>query len=213
MLLNRICERIQREFPDARIVEIVEDLNDIQKDFCIETEILKTTGNLTIVANTITYTLLTAFSTLDKILRIDYLDSTGAFVDEEDSLKSDIKPDGTITFYDYYGDAITTISDTIATIKFYYTYTPAVLSSGTLSASPDIPSQLHQGLVHGVLAKYYSLFPAITKSFSDGSTAKVKDFQSAQFNEMKYREYVIKAKKLANMEKSELTIFTKADQF
>jgi len=204
MILEKICERIQREFSDVRIVEIVEDLNDIQKDFVIETEILKTTGNLTIVANTVTYTLLTEFSTLDKVLRVDFLDST---------LKMDIKPNGTITFYDYYGDAITEIPSGITTIRFYYTYHPATLSSGTLSATPDIPSQLHEALVYGELARLHSIMPTLVKTFQDGSTAKIKDFQSLQFNEMKYREFIIKAKKIANTEKSDLGIFIKADQF
>jgi len=213
MILEKICERIQREFSDVRIVEIVEDLNDIQKDFVIETEILKTTGNLTIVANTVTYTLLTEFSTLDKVLRVDFLDSTGALVDDEDTLKMDIKPNGTITFYDYYGDAITEIPSGITTIRFYYTYHPATLSSGTLSATPDIPSQLHEALVYGELARLHSIMPTLVKTFQDGSTAKIKDFQSLQFNEMKYREFIIKAKKIANTEKSDLGIFIKADQF
>ena len=212
MQLNRIIERIQREFPDVRIVEIVEDLNDIQKDFCIETEILKTSGNITVVANTITYTLLTEFPTLDKVIRVDFLKSTGAFVDDEDTLKMDIKPNGTVTFYDYYGDAITEIP-TGTTIKVYYTYHPATLSSGTLTASPDIPSQLHEALVFGELARLHSIFPTMVKQFTDGSTARIKDFQSLQFNEVKYREFVIKAKKIANTEKSDLTIFTKAEQF
>ena len=213
MTLQRICERIQREIPQVKIPEIVEDINEIQKDFCVETEILRKTGDITIVANTVTYTLLTEFSTLDKVLRVDFLDSSGVLVDEEDTLKMDIKPDGKVTFYDYYGQAITTIPSGIATIRVYYSYTPATLVSGTLTASPDIPDHLHDGLVHGELARLYSRIPTIVKAFPDGSTAQTKDFQSMQYNEVKYREYVIKAKKLANIEKSLLDSKTKPDYF
>ena len=213
MILQRICERIQREFPQVKIAEIVEDLNEIQKDFCIETEILKKSGDLTIVAATVTYTLLTEFSDLDKILRVDFLDANSKFLEGEDTLKMDIKPNGTITFYDYYGQTITEIPSGISTIRFYYSYVPATLVSGTLSASPAIPDQLHDGLIHGELARLYSRFPVIAKTFSDGSTAQVKDFSSVQYNEAKYKEYVIKAKKLANIEKSLLDSKTKADQF
>lgn len=213
MTLGRICERVQREFPSVKIAEIVEDINEIQKDFCIETEILKTSGDLTIVASTVTYTLLTEFSTLDKVLRVDFLNSSGVLVDEDDTLKMDIKPNGTVTFYDYEGDSITSIPNGISTIRFYYSYTPATLVSGTLTASPDIPDQLHDGLVHGELARLYSRIPMVVKQFPDGSTAQTKDFQSLQYNEAKYREYVIKAKKLANIEKSLLDTKTNADQF
>ncbi len=212
MILQRIIERVQREFPGVKAGEVVEDINEIQKDFCIETEILKKSTNLTVVANTVTYTLLTEFPTLDKILRVDFLDSTGELVDEEDTLKMDIKPDGTITFYDYYGDAITEIPSG-TTPKFYYTYTPATLVVGTLTASPDIPSQLHEGLVCKELANLHSKIPTIIKQFTDGSTARTKDFQSIQLNESKYHEYVVKAKKLANAEKSELTMNSKPDYF
>lgn len=212
MTLQRILERIQREFPDVKGAEIVEDLNDIQKDYAIETEILRTSGNITVVANTVSYTLTTEFSTLDKVLRVDFLDSTGALVDEEDTLKMDIKPNGVVTFYDYYGDAITEIP-TGTTIRVYYSYTPATLVIGTLTASPDIPSQLHDGLVYGELARLYSRIPTMVKTFQDGSTSKVKDFNSVQFNEAKYREYVIKGKKLANQEKSSLNSYSKPDYF
>jgi len=213
MTLKRILERIQREFPDIKGVELVEDINEIQKDFCTETDILKKSGNLTIVTDTVTYTLSTAFTTLDKILRIDFLDSTGALVSETDTLKIDIKPDGKITFYDYYGDTITTIPTTIATITFYYTYFPAVLVITALTASPEIPDQLHEGLIYGELARLYSRIPTIMKTFQDGSIARTKDFQSIQYNEAKYKEYTIKAKKMANAEKSRLTGFSQADQF
>lgn len=212
MQLIRIIERIQREFPNVKAGEIIEDLNDIQKDFCIETEILKKSTNLTVVANTVTYTLTTEFPTLDKVLRVDFLNSTGTLADRENTLKMDIKPDGTITFYDYYGQAITTIPSGI-TPKFYYTYIPTALVVGTLTASPDIPSQLHEGLIYGELARLHSSTPTIIKQFQDGSIAKTKDFQSIQLNESKYREYVIKAKRLANAEKNELDFKTNADQF
>lgn len=212
MQLNRICERIQREFPDVRIPEIVEDINDIQKDFCIETEILKTSGNLTAVASTVTYTLLTEFPTLDKILRVDFLDSDGNPLETTETLKMDIRPDGTITFYDFYGGSLTELPSG-TTIKFYYTYTPTTLVAGTLSASPDIPSQLHEALVFGELAKLHSTIPTLNKVFQDGSSMKVKDFQSLQFNEMKYREFVIKAKKVANTEKSVLSSSTTGTGF
>lgn len=213
MTLGRIIERIQREFPDVKGAEIVEDINDIQKDYCIETEILKTSGNITIVANTVTYNLLTEFPTLDKVLRVDFLDSSGEPVGETDELKMDIKPDGNVTFYDFYGDVISSIGDTVATIKFYYSYTPATLVIGTLTASPDTPSQLHDGLVYGELARLYARIPTTIKTYPDGSTAKAKDFNSVQFNEAKYREYVIKGKKLANQEKSSLSVYSQADQF
>lgn len=212
MTLFRIIERIQREFPNVKAGEIVEDLNDIQKDFCIETKILKKYGDITVVANTVTYTLTTEFSTLDKVLRVDFLDSSGEPVDEEDTLKMDIKPDGKITFYDYYGQTISEIPSG-TTIRVYYSYTPTTLVVGTLTASPDIPSQLHEGLICGELARLHSSTPTIVKQFQDGSIAKMKDFQSIQLNESKYHEYVVKAKKLANAEKSELDSKTNADQF
>lgn len=211
MTLMRLLERIKREFPNVKDVEIVEDLDNIHKEFCHETEILKTSGNLTIVANTVSYTLSTEFPTLDKILRIDYLDSAGDFENETDQLTVDVKPDGTIRFYDYYGDDISTIA--VTTIKFYYTYIPTTLSARLQSSSPEMPSQFHDALIHGELARLYARFPTIERRFPDGSTAMTKDYDSVKYHEVKYQEFVTKAKRYANTEKSSLNFKTKADQF
>lgn len=191
----QLWEECQQHFPNVGITQFLKDANLVYKNFCHETRILVKQANLTVVTNTVEYTLVTEFTDIDGELvkEIQFKDSTGELVDETETLKFSIT-NGKIRFYDYYGNAITTIPSSL-TVTFIYVYIPTDLIETT---SPVFDSQFHPALLNGVLKKYYATFPTIAKQFQDGSSGSVKDLASAGFWGAEYKVLEIAGKRKAN---------------
>ena len=119
MTLYQIWEECQQHFPNVGFTQFAKDYNKVYKLFCHETRLTVKQANLTVVANTVEYTLATEFTDIDGALvkEILFKDSNGELLDKSDTLKFTII-NGKIRFYDFYGNAITTIPTTISTITF-----------------------------------------------------------------------------------------------
>jgi len=197
MTINQIFELCQVEVPQAGETMILSILNQKIKEFAHSSEIYKKVDDITIVADTVEYTLVTEFSDIDgeKIVKIDFLDSTGEQVESIYQLKYDVF-EGKIRFYSYDGCAITEIPSAISTIRIQYVAVPADKAiSGTLT---EIDSQFHEGLRAGVMAILYKLYATIDKVFQDGGSARIKDMASMQYNEMLFEKTIHKAMRFAN---------------
>jgi len=197
MTILQILELCKEEIPQAGHTQILAELNQVIADFTHETRIYKRTGSITIVANTVAYTLSTEMTDIDGELILDvyFKDSTGELVDETDTLKYSVI-NGVIRFYDYYREAITSIDDGVSTISTVYV---AKVSTKTASDTiTEIPVQFHQGLLDGTLARLYKRYPTIERVYPDGSKALTKDLQIAQYNQGLYEKSRLAGKKYAN---------------
>jgi len=197
MTIYQIFELCQVEVPQAGETMILSILNEKIKDFAHSSEIYKRTGDITIVANTVEYTLATEFTDIDgeKIVKIDFLDSDSEQVESIYQLKYDIF-EGKIRFYSYLGNSITEIPSAIYYIRIQYVAVPATKTIN--STLTEIDSQFHEGLRAGVMATLYKLYATIDKVFPDGGFAKIKDMASMQYNEVLYDKTIHKAMRYAN---------------
>lgn len=198
MTLFQMYEECREHFPNIGITQFTKDLNKIYKHFAHETRLLMKQANLTITANTVEYTLVTAFTDIDGELvkEILFKDSDGEFVSEHSVLTFKIT-NGKIRFYNYKGESLSSIpTDDISTITFVYVYVPTELS--TDAGSPVLDSQFHDALLYGVLEKYYLTYPTVTRQFQDGSMAQTKDLQTASYLKGKYKELEVAGKRKAN---------------
>lgn len=210
MTLLQIIENIKQHFPDVGRKQMVIDINSVYFKFAHETRLLKKSADLTIATNTVAYTLATEFTDMDGelITKIEYKDSGGDLVDDTDTLKHEINT-GVITFYDYYGDVISSVTtDHIASATFHYVYVPTVLEDD--SDEPLIDTQYHDALVYGVLTKYYSTFPTVMV-VQDQVIRQVNLNLANHFRGM-YKELEISGRRKAN-EYAPLTSATRADDF
>jgi hypothetical protein len=190
-------ELCQIEVPQAGQTLILEIINEKIKEFCHRTEIYKKGDDLTIVSNTVSYTLVTEFTDIDgeMVKEIILKDSDGVIVNESQTLKFDII-NGVITFYNYYGNPITGIPSEIATISFVYV---AVPTNKTISDTlTEIDPQFHEYVRSGVMERLYRLYPTIEKRFQDGSTAIVKDIQMIQLSSSEFEKGIFRGTRFAN---------------
>lgn len=211
MTILQIVELVKEEIPQAGHTQILAELNQVIADFAHETRIYKRTGAITIVANTVSYTLSTEMTDIDGelILGVYFKDSTGELVDETDTLKYSVI-NGVIRFYDYYRVPITSISDDITTITTVYV---AKVTTKTASDTlTEIPNQFHQGLLDGTLARLYKRYATVERQFPDRSTALTKDLSTAQYNQILYEKSRLAGKKYAN-EYTGVSMQSEADQF
>lgn len=198
MTLFQMYEECKEHFPNIGITQFTKDLNKVYKHFAHETRLLVKQANLTIVANTVEYTLATAFTDIDGELvkEILFKDIDGEFVSEHSVLTFRIT-NGKIRFYTYKGESMSEIStDDISTITFVYVYVPTELS--TDAGSPVLDTQFHDALLYGVLEKYYATYPSVQRQFQDGSVAQTRDLQTASYFKVKYKELELAGKKKAN---------------
>jgi hypothetical protein len=211
MTILQIVELVKEEIPQAGHTQILAELNQVIADFAHETRIYKRTGAITIVTNTVSYTLSTEMTDIDGelITEVYFKDSTGELVDETDTLKYSVI-NGVIRFYDYYRQPLTSISDDVTTITTVYV---AKVTTKTISDTlTEIPSQFHQGLLDGTLARLYKRYSTIERQFPDGSKALTKDLNTAQYNQALYEKCRLAGKRYAN-EHTGVSMPSEADQF
>jgi hypothetical protein len=191
-----LWQECSQHFPNVGITQFLIDYNKEYKKFSHETRLPVKQANLTVVANTVQYTLATEFSDIDGELvkEILFKDSTGELVEKTQTLKFSIT-NGVIRFYDFYKGIITTIPSEISTITFVYIYIPADITETT---SPVFEDQFHLAPLNAVLKKYYATFPTINRQFQDGSTAQTKDLASASFWGTEYKFLELAGKRAAN---------------
>lgn len=197
MTIMQMYELCQIEVPQAGQTLILEFINEKIKEFAHRTEIYKKSDTITIVANTVEYTLATESTDIDgnKIIRIEFKDSDGEFVVSTYQLKYDIN-ETKIRFYDYLGCPITGIPSEVATIQYeYIAVPPTKIITDTLT---EINSQFHEGIRSGVMSKLYRLYPTIQKVLSDGSTAMMKDISMIQLTTKEFEDAVHKGMRFAN---------------
>lgn len=194
MNLTQIIERIQQEFPNKQVTEIILEVNKSYRDFASKSEVC------------VTYTDITSFNTcvdlntdLDfpidgkKIKDVNFLDANGAEISS--SLRFEITETGQMYFY--YGNTVqTSLPTSVEKIRIYYSYVPNKLSLPT--DEPDMPTELQDGIIYDVLEKFLQTAPTMMKKFSDGSTMLVKDWDSIKYYNAKYKEKIIDAKKYIN---------------
>jgi hypothetical protein len=195
-MFQNYIEEIQQVFPNVGKSQIKRDINLIYKDFSRRTEILERKANLTFTTSTVSYALP---SDLTKLIRIDFLDSAGTYLDAKDSC-SYIVENGYIYFVNSKGEQITQIPSTISAISLYYVYIPTAMATNT--DIPSFPMEFEDALVYGVMAKYHNKFATITRNLPDGSTMLIPDKTSAQFYEIQYEKSIREAKKYANSKRS-----------
>jgi hypothetical protein len=132
MTSEHIQEEIEQIFPSIGRTKILQDINEVQKEFCRRSQILVGSSDETIVADTVAYSLPTACGALTSVI---FKDSAGTILLGENTLKYEVHQ-GTITFKSYYQKQITEIPASISTITYYYVKIPttliAPLTSGTL---------------------------------------------------------------------------------
>ena len=195
MTLFQMFEQNKQHFPNVGLTQFTKDVNLAQRYFAHDTRILVKQANLTIVSNTVEYTLSTEFSDIDGELvkEILFKDSNGELLDSSDTLKFTIT-NGKIRFYDYYGDSITTIPSSISTITFIYVYVPTDLSNDT--DEPVLDDQFHDALLYRVLMKYYVTFP-MTQVINGQTIISISTSTSKYFHDL-YKELELSAKRKAN---------------
>ena len=187
MTFLQIQETIEQIFPMIGRTQIKKDVNEVYREFCQRTEMVKTKSNITIVADTVEYTLPTDMNTLDRVV---YYDSSDVILLNENTLRYMVTQNK-ILFLNYYYEQITEIPSAIATITYYYKKVPATLSAD--SSEPDIPSQFHNALIEGVLALYYYRFPSLERPTQTGMM-KVRDMQAGKIAERRFQDYIVKGK-------------------
>ena len=197
MTIYQIYEMCQIETPQASQTMIVELINQKIKEFCHRTEIYKQQNDLTIVSNTVSYTLSTEFTDIDgeMVREVIFKDSSGVIVRETQTLKFDITK-GVVTFYDYYGNPITGIPSEIATITFIYVAVPS--TKAITDSLTEIDSQFHEQVRSGVMEKLYKLYPTVEKKFTDGSTVMLKDVQMIQLSISEFEKGILRGTRFAN---------------
>ena len=137
MTVEHIQEEIEAIFPKVGRTKILQDINEIQKEFCRRSQILVGTSDETIATDTVAYGLPTACGALSSVV---FKDSDDAVLTGTDKLKYEVNQ-GTITFKNFYHEAITEIPSGISTISYYYVKIPTVLAepatSGTLTTGTE----------------------------------------------------------------------------
>tara|TARA_R100001244_G_C5171601_1_gene131726 strand:+ start:8928 stop:9728 length:801 start_codon:yes stop_codon:yes gene_type:complete len=131
MTLEHIYDEVQQIFPDIGRTKILQDVNEVQKEFCRRSQILTSTSNETIVADTVVYNLPSACGALSSVI---FKDSDGAILLGTDTLQYEVNQ-GTITFKSYYNLTITEIPSGISTISYYYVKIPTALVEPATSGS------------------------------------------------------------------------------
>ena len=197
MTIMNMWELCQVEVPQAGQTIILEIINEKIKEFAHRTEIYKLNGNITVVANTVEYTLSTEFPLIDemKVKSVVFKDSDGEEVNSYYQLKYSITNDK-IRFYDYLGGALQEIPSEIATINVTYVAVPATKTiSSTLT---EIDSQFHEAIRSGVMGRLYKLYPTLQKTFNDNSTAMVKDIALLQLSDAEFERSILRGIRFAN---------------
>lgn len=152
MTLRNILEALLQEHPEYQAVQIVNDLNTAQSNFCKATGILQATSNLTLGTG-LTYALPV---TLYQLNDVKFYDTSGNELYDSDTLTWEVEQ-GNINFRDYNSEPLSAFpSSSIGTITLYYDSLPSTLSEAILTASPDIPSSYHQALIDKVSANYWA---------------------------------------------------------
>jgi len=196
MTIFNMVELCKVEVPKASETMIVALLNEKIKLFAHESEIYKNTGDITIVADTVEYTLATEFSDIDgeMVVSVNFLDSNREQVADIYQLKFDISK-GKIRFYSYINTSITSIPSQIIHIEIQYVAVPP--NKTVDDALTEIDSQFHDGIRSGVASVLYSLYPTIDKILPDGSVLKLKDMTMMKYHENNYNTKLHNAKRFA----------------
>lgn len=148
MTLLSIIERVTSKFPNITPMEIVNDVNRLQKEFAEETRILVKVAALSGYSQTtVTYNLPADLCELESVTLKDSLGN-----DLGDELVSYSVNNGQITFYGIDGYTITEMPTDIASIDLEYTYYPATLDAQ--AEVPEIPEQFHDFLIWGLFDIY-----------------------------------------------------------
>jgi hypothetical protein len=197
MTIYNIFELCQVEVPQASQSMILSLVNEKIQEFCHRTEVYKKTADLTIIPNTVSYTLLTSFPDIDteNIIYVIFKDSSGVVVPECQQLTFSVI-NGVITFYDSMGGNITSIPSTISTITFVYVAIPT--TKVITDALTEIPNQFHEHLRSGVMETLYKLYPTIQRKATDGSTSLVKDVSMIQFSGNDFEKGILRGTRFAN---------------
>lgn len=196
MTVLQLVEQIQQHFPKVGRTQILLDLNIANKKFAHETRLLVKQADLSIVPNTVEYTLAVEFPDIDRTIIKDVLfkDSNGNLVPKTSELKFTII-NGKIKFYDFYGGDISAIpTGDISTITFVYVYVPATLVND--QDEPEIEEQFHDALMFNVLGKYYSTFP--TTTIIQGQPVVMVNSNLANHFRGLYKELELYGKRKAN---------------
>ncbi len=135
MTVEHIQEEIEQIFPLEKFgrTKILQDINEVQKEFCRRSQILVGESDETIAADTVEYDLPTNCGALSGVI---FKDSNGVALTGTSTLKYEVNQ-GTITFKSYYNVQITEIPSGINTISYQFVKIPTALAEpltlGTLT--------------------------------------------------------------------------------
>lgn len=144
MTVDNVIEYIRSRNQDVGRNYILGLLDSAEKEFVKRTRILRKSSDLTIVDDTVEYSLPSNLLFLEKVL---FYNSSGGLVTQE--LKYAINEfDRKILFKDWRDNEISEIPSTVSTITLYYVYRPDDL---TVDGSFTVPAEYHTGLLARVM--------------------------------------------------------------
>lgn len=192
MTTFQIWETIHQVFPLIPQSQVVNDIDDMQKQFAGETKLLTTRALLSSISTNVGWALPSDFRSLDKIVLYDSSSNPKYLGDENLSYEIEF---GKFFIYSLTETPITGIPTSIASIYLHYTKYPSTISA--VASSLTIDEEFTPAILAGLLAKYFKLFP-IDKVGRDGNVGKAFMLDVAREWEREYEKQRIKAKRKAN---------------
>ena len=177
-------DSVKIRFQDVSDTRVISLANNAQNEIAEQSHILSTTYEFTVAdfADTLTYALpsncllvyqVKLFNSDDENVSDTYKDRLLWWVEF-----------GTLRFRDEDDVDATALPTAITQITISYYRRPVAFSAGDYTASSSLPSEFHQGIVARIVEELY---------------ADTGNFQAAAYWAGKAREYVIRAKRYANI--------------
>lgn len=198
MTVQVMVEEILQHFPNEGITSILLDINEVQKTLASETEVLTTTSELDSPATNLSWTLP---STCKVVTGIELYDSNDQEVYlEDDDNDTDLSYEiinGVIAFHSNEEEILTRLPSVISTAYIDYIKIPAAIDAE--SDTFELPVELHEGILAGVLKKLYLKYPTLPTP--DGL---IRDMRMVSYYSKEYERYRILGKRIGNENKERI---------
>jgi len=186
MTTQNIVENILTVFPQVKEKQVIFDLDDAQKLFCIETGLLETRGSLSAISTSVAWTLPSNFGGLTDVAFYNS-DGEPLYNGVDFSYGWDIEF-GKFYIYSLTSTPITGLDSGIDSVYIHYKKTPTTIASR--STALEIDDQFTKAIEHHLLANYFAKYPTLENG--------IRDLNSASWHQRRYEELRIRAKGFAN---------------
>lgn len=194
MTVNQIVESILQSFPQAQPKQILLDIDTAQKNFALESGLLRKKGLLSSISTNTAWLLPNDFNSLIDVL---IYDGNGVSTTlEERNLAYEIEL-GKFFIYSLTSTTITGVPAAIATIYLDYAYKPSTISG--LTDTLTIDEEFHEGIEAKVLSKYFAKFP-INSVDGNGQVVSYYNVAMAKYWSDVAQSYINKAKRKIAMQ-------------